>query len=132
MNLNNYTCTGRLTKDPELRKLPSGTSVCELRLAVDGMGRNQQVGYINVNVYGASGDAAAKHLTQGWLVAFAGRLEFAEWEGKDGSKRHNYTLVGLVEFLAAPRAREEQAPTQAPAEKPAATPKPRRRQKAAA
>jgi len=115
MNLNNYTCTGRLTRDPKLRALPSGTSVCELRLAVDGMGRNREVGYINVNVYGNSGESAARVLTQGWLVAFDGRLEFAEWEGKDG-KRHDYTAVGIVEFLAAPRAREEQAPTEVPSE----------------
>ncbi len=38
MNINKCICTGRLTKDPELKALPSGTSVCELRLAVDGMG----------------------------------------------------------------------------------------------
>jgi single-strand DNA-binding protein len=119
MNLNNYICTGRLTRDPELRALPSGTSVCELRLAVDGMGRNHEVGYINVNVYGSRGEAAAKHLAQGWKVAFHGRLEFAEWDGKDG-KRHDYTAVGVVEFLTAPRAREEQQPTEAPAEQPAA------------
>jgi hypothetical protein len=37
--------TGRLTKDPELKALPSGTSVCELRLAVDGMGRGREVGF---------------------------------------------------------------------------------------
>ena len=35
MNINKYICTGRLTKDPELRSLPSGSSVCELRLAVE-------------------------------------------------------------------------------------------------
>ena len=114
MNVNNYVCTGRLTKDPELRELPSGTSVCQMRLAVDRMGRGQQVGYINVNVYGASGEAAAEHLTRGWLVAFTGRLEFSEWDGTDG-KRHDYTAVGNVEFLAAPRVREEQ-PAEAPVE----------------
>jgi single-stranded DNA-binding protein len=72
VNINKYICTGRLTKDPELRALPNGTSVCELRVAVDG------------------------------------RLEFGEWDSKDG-KRHDYTVVGNVEFLAAPRAGEEPA-----------------------
>jgi single-strand DNA-binding protein len=102
MNINKYICTGRLTKDPELRALPNGTSVCELRIAVDGMGRGREVGYINVSVFGNGGDAAAKHLAKGWLVAVDGRLEFGEWDTEDG-KRHDYSVVGNVEFLAAPR-----------------------------
>ena len=106
MNLNKYICTGRLTKDPELRALPNGTSVCELRVAVDGMGRGQEVGYINVSVFGNGGEAAAKHLAKGWLVAVDGRIEFGEWDTKDG-KRRDYTVVGNVEFLAASRGSEE-------------------------
>lgn len=107
MNINSYTCTGRLTKDPELRALSSGTSVCDLRLAVDQLGRNREVGYINVSVFGAGGEAAAKILKQGWLVAVDGRLQYGEWEAQDGSKRHDYSVVGNVEFLAAPRAASE-------------------------
>jgi single-strand DNA-binding protein len=106
VNINKYICTGRLTKDPELRELPNGTSVCELRVAVDGMGRSREVGYINVSVFGNGGEAAAKHLTKGWLVAVDGRIEFGEWDAKDG-KRHDYSVVGNVEFLAAPRVSEE-------------------------
>jgi single-strand DNA-binding protein len=103
MNINKCIFTGRLTKDPELRALPSGTSVCELRLAVDQMGRNREVGYINVSVFGNGGEAAAKHLGKGWLVAVDGRLEFGEWENQAGERRHDYSVVGTVEFLAAPR-----------------------------
>jgi single-strand DNA-binding protein len=109
VNLNKYICTGRLTKDPELRSLPNGTRVCELRVAVDGMGHNREVGYINVSAFGSGGEAAAKHLTQGWLVAIDGRLEFGEWDSKDG-KRHDYSVVGNVEFLAAPRGEEQPQP----------------------
>jgi len=61
MNINKYICTGRLTKDPELKALPSGTSVCELRVAVDGMGRGREVGFINVSAFGSGGEAAAKY-----------------------------------------------------------------------
>jgi single-strand DNA-binding protein len=102
MNINKYICTGRLTRDPELRALPNGTSVCELRLAVDGMGRRGEVGYINVSVYGKGGEAAAEYLAQGWLVAVDGRLQFGEWKSEAGN-RHDYSVVGNVEFLAAPR-----------------------------
>ncbi len=106
MSVNKYICTGNLTKDPELRQTSTGTSVCELRVAVDGMGRGIEVGYINVNVYGKPGEAAAQNLAKGWLVAIDGRLEFAEWDTDAGDKRHDYTVVGNVEFLSAPRAAE--------------------------
>ena len=102
VNLNNYICTGRLTKDPELRELPDGTAVCELRVAVDGMARARETGYINVTVFGAAGKAAAEHLAKGWLVAVDGRLEYHQWDGQNG-RRHDYQVIGNVEFLTAPR-----------------------------
>jgi single-strand DNA-binding protein len=102
MSLNHYVCIGRLTKDPALRRISTDTTVCDLRLAVDGMGRGRDVGFIDVHVFGNSGQAAAEHLSKGWLVAADGRLEFREWESDTGVKRHDYTVVGNVEFLAAP------------------------------
>jgi single-strand DNA-binding protein len=107
MSVNRYLCTGRLTKDPELRRLTEHTAVCDLRVAVDGMGRGREVGFINVRVFGPPGIAAAEHLTKGFLVAIDGRLEFAEWESDSGFKRHDYTIVGSVEFLSAPRSASE-------------------------
>ena len=102
MSINRYVCTGNLTRDPELRELPSGNTVCELRLAVDGMGRAGEPGFITVSVYGKPGEAAAQHLSRGWLVAVDGRLDFREWESAPGEKRHDYQVVGNIEFLAAP------------------------------
>jgi single-strand DNA-binding protein len=109
MNINKFICTGRLTKDPELRKISEETSVCQLRLAVDGMGRGREVGYVNVAVFGKAGEAANQYLSKGWLVAVDGRLEYGEWES-DGAKRHDYAVVGNVEFLTAPKAAEEPTP----------------------
>jgi single-strand DNA-binding protein len=106
MNINKVICTGRLTKDPELRQVSEEIKVCQLRLAVDGMGRGREVGYVNVAVFGAGGEAAAMVLCKGWLVAVDGRLEYGEWEAEGGEKRHDYSVVGNVEFLAAPRAVE--------------------------
>ena len=103
--MNHVTLTGRLTQDPELRTLPSGSTVCRLRLAVNGMGRGgrDETGYINVNAFGNPGEAAARVLTKGWLVAVDGRLQYGEWETDEGTRRHDYEIVGNVEFLAAPR-----------------------------
>jgi len=108
MNINKFLCTGRLTKDPELRTISEDSKVCQLRIAVDGMGRAREVGYINVSVFGKAGEAAAEYLSKGWLVAVDGRIEYAEWDS-DGTKRHDYTVVGNVEFLTAPRQSSEQA-----------------------
>ena len=104
--MNSIQITGRLTRDPELRELPSGKSVCELRLAVDGMGRNNEAGYIDVAAYGPQGEACAKVLSQGWLVGVEGRLEHREWTNGDDQKRSAISVVGRVEFLAAPKAKD--------------------------
>jgi len=118
MSVNKYICTGRLTRDPELRRISDEKAVCDLRIAVDGMGRSHETGFIGVQVFGNAGRAAAEHLTRGWLVAVDGRLEFREWE-TDGLVRREYTIVGNVEFLAAPRSAAEQG---GPARTIAATP----------
>jgi single-strand DNA-binding protein len=109
--MNHITAIGRLTQDPELKSLSSG-NVCKLRIAVDGMGRGgrDEVGYINVSAFGAGGEAAANTLKKGWLVAVDGRLEWSEWEAKDGTRRHDYEIVGNVEFLAAPRSENDNHP----------------------
>jgi len=107
-NINKFIGTGRLTRDPELRALPSGTSVCELRLAVNGMGRNGEVGFIDVSAYAGTADACAKYLSKGSKVAIDGRIEYGEWETDGGGKRHSYSVVAnTVEFLT-PRNSEEQ------------------------
>jgi single-strand DNA-binding protein len=116
MNINKIICTGRLTKDPELRKISEEMSVCQLRLAVDGMGRGREVGFVNVSVFGKAGEAANEYLSKGWLVAVDGRLEFGQWETDGGEKRHDYTVVGNVEFLTAPRPAEVE-PVAKPARK---------------
>ncbi len=110
MNINKIICTGRLTKDPEIRKISEEMSVCQLRVAVDGMGRGREVGFINVSVFGKAGEAAKQYLAKGWLVAVDGRLEYGEWETEGGEKRHDYSVVGNVEFLTAPRPVEAEEP----------------------
>lgn len=101
--MNTVSLTGRLTRDPELRELPDGTPVCQMRIAVDQMGRGSDAGFINVTSFGASGKACAEHLTQGWLVAVDGRLDFHQWTGSDDKPRSAIEVIGHVEFLAAPK-----------------------------
>jgi single-stranded DNA-binding protein len=74
----------------------------------DGHGR--EVGYVNVAAFGKAGEACAEYLANGWLVAVDGRLEYGEWETDGGEKRHDYSVVGNVEFLTSPRPAEEPEP----------------------
>ena len=108
MSINRVICTGNLTRDPELRELPSGSSVCGLRVAVDGMGRAGEPGFIDVSVFGKPGEAAAQYLAKGSSVAVDGRLDFREWETDAGEKRHDFMVIGNVEFLSAPSTADEE------------------------
>ena len=112
--MNTINLTGRLTRDPELREVPQVGTVCDLRLAVDGMARGREVGFIDVAVFGKPGEAAARVLFQGWLVAVYGRLAFREWEAPDGAKRTAHSVVGHVEFLAPPRSSDKPSSIDAP------------------
>ena len=107
--MNAIHLTGRLTRDPDLRQLPSGASVCKMRLAVDRMGRSNSTGYIDVTSFGRPAEAAATVLAQGWLVAVSGRLEYGEWETAEGAKRSGHQVIGHVEFLAAPKSNGDSA-----------------------
>ncbi len=111
-NINRVVLTGNLTADPELRSLPSGMSVCRLRLAVNTRRKDgatnewvDKPNYFDVTVWGAQGDNCAKYLAKGRPVAIDGRLEWREWEDKEsGKKRSAVDIVAdTVQFLSSPR-----------------------------
>ena len=104
--MNNVQLIGRLTKDPEVITTPGEETLCSLRIAVDRMGRRGSTGYVDVTVFGRSGAAAGRVLTEGWLVGVYGQLRFREWES-DGVKRNALSVTGNVEFLAAPRHQQD-------------------------
>ena len=106
-NINVVVLTGNLTRDPELRSLPSGTSVCDMRVAVNTRRRNGASGdwedkpnYFDVKVWGAQGENCARFLSKGRPVAVQGRLEWREWETQDGQKRQAVDIIAeSVQFL---------------------------------
>ncbi|MGA2319975.1 MAG: single-stranded DNA-binding protein [Solirubrobacteraceae bacterium] len=106
-NINRVVMTGNLTADPELRSLPSGMSVCSLRIACNTRRKNASSGewedkpnYFNVTVWGAQGENAARYLSKGRPVAIDGRLEWREWEAQDGTKRQATDIIAdSVQFL---------------------------------
>ena len=107
-NINIVVITGNLTRDPELRSTGGGTPVCDLRVAVNSRRKNGQTGewvdkpnYFDVTVWGAQGENCANYLAKGRPVAVEGRLDWREWEAKDGSgKRQAVSIVAnSVQFL---------------------------------
>jgi single-strand DNA-binding protein len=105
VNINRVVLTGNLTKDPELRSLPGGTSVCGLRVACNTRRKSgdewvDRPHYFDVDVFGALGETVNRFLTKGAPVAIDGRLEWREWETKDGTRRQAVSIVAdTVQFL---------------------------------
>lgn len=104
MNINRVVLTGNLTRDPELRSTPSGTSVCNLGLAVNerekvGDEWRDRANYFDITVWGKQAESAAQYLSKGSPVAVDGRLRHERWE-VDGQKRSTVKVVAhLVQFL---------------------------------
>jgi single-strand DNA-binding protein len=104
-NINRVVLTGNLTRDPQLRSLPSGTSVCEMRIACNTRRKiegewTDKPNYFDVKIWGAQGENAARYLTKGRPVAIDGRLEWREWENKEGQKRQSIEIIAdTVQFL---------------------------------
>ena len=100
-NINRVVLTGNLTRDPELRTTPSGTSVCGLRIACNTRRKDasgqwvDKPNYFDVTVWGAQGENCANYLSKGRPVAVEGRLDWREWEAQDGSKRSKVEIVAF-------------------------------------
>ena len=106
-NINRVVLIGNLTRDPEMKHLPSGTALCSLRIAVNTRRKDEsgqwtdKPNYFDVAVWGAQGESCAQYLAKGRPVAIDGRLEWREWEATDGSgKRQAVEIVAdSVQFL---------------------------------
>ena len=97
--LNSVVLVGRLTRDPELRKTPNGSSVASFRLASDDSfsknGTEKTTIYIDVTVFGARADTVAKYMRKGSMVGVTGRLS----QRKYVSNKTN-TEVTVTEIIA--------------------------------
>jgi single-strand DNA-binding protein len=105
-NINRVVMTGNLTRDPELRATPGGMSVCSLRIACNTRRKGQdgqwedKPNYFDVTVWGAQGENCARFLSKGRPVALDGRLEWREWQDKEGNKRQSVDIIAdSVQFL---------------------------------
>ncbi len=108
-SINRVVLVGRLTRDPELRGLPSGVSVCGLRIACSSSRRDAEGDYherpnfFDVSVYGGPAENVSRYMRKGSRVAVDGRLEWREWETAEQQKRQAVSIVAeTVQFLDTP------------------------------
>ena len=107
-SINRVVLVGRLTRDPELRALPSGASVCGLRIACNSARRDpegaftEKPNYFDVSVFGAAAESVSRYMRKGSRVALDGRLEWREWETADQKRQAVSIVVDTVQFLDSP------------------------------
>jgi single-strand DNA-binding protein len=99
MYLNKAFIFGNITRDPELRSLPSGMNVCSFGVATnrvfkDREGKKQeQTDFHNIVVFGRQADTVAQYLKKGSSVFIEGRMQTRSWDGKDGEKKYRTEIV---------------------------------------
>lgn len=116
-DLNTVALVGRLTSDPELRQLASGTALCSMRIAFNTSQRDGQewvdkANFISVTVWGNHAETCNKYLAKGKRVALQGRLQYREWETDSGATRSTIEIVAeRVQFIE-PRSDNDSRPAQ--------------------
>lgn len=98
-NLNRVLLMGNLTRDPELRYLPSNAAVVNLGLAVNRRWRNQQgeqqeeTTFVDCEAYGKTAEVINQYLRKGRPIFIEGRLRFDQWQDKEGHNRSKLKVV---------------------------------------
>ncbi|MFC1590377.1 single-stranded DNA-binding protein [Candidatus Omnitrophota bacterium] len=121
-NLNKAFLMGNLTRDPELRYIPSGKAVTTFTVAVNRVYSTQSgekkeiVSFIRIVVWGRRAEVCGEYLSKGSPVFVEGRLQSRSWEGKDGQKRSTLEVIAdNVQFLRMPSRQQGAAASGAPA-----------------
>jgi single-strand DNA-binding protein len=104
MNLNKVQLIGNITKDIELRKLPSGQSVASIGLATnrnwkekDG-NKKEQVEFHNLIAFGQTADNLNQYVVKGQNMYFEGRLQTRSWEDQQSGKKQYKTEIVVEQF----------------------------------
>ncbi len=131
MYLNRAIVIGNLTRDPELKSLPSGIQVTSFSVATNRVwkdkngARQESADYHNVVVFGRQAETAAQYLKKGSSVLVEGRMQTRSWDATDGTKKYRTEIVAdRVQFgNRAPSTGSGQASGGTPSAAPKAGPK---------
>lgn len=121
MDLNRAMIIGNVTRDPEIRALPSGQNVANFGVATNMMWTDQQgqkqqrAEFHNIVAWGKLADICKQYLVKGKKIYLEGRLQTREWEAQDGQKRQRTEIVADNMIMLD---RGGQAPSQATSSPP--------------
>lgn len=108
-SFNKVMLLGNLTRDPELRYIPSGQAVTTFTIAVNrpylssAGEKKEEVTFVRVVVWGRHAEVCNEYLKKGSSVFVEGRLQSRNWEAADGAKRSTIEVVSQsVQFLGRP------------------------------
>lgn len=106
-SLNVVAVSGNLTRDPELRATPSGTQVCDMRIAVNdrikrGETWEDKAHFFDVTCWAGVAENAAKYLSKGSGIMVRGKLQYEEWKAEDGSGRSR-VKINAAEVIFLPK-----------------------------
>ncbi len=96
---NRVILMGNLTRDPQLKYLPSNTAVCEFGLAVNHRYRDrdgnqkEEVCFVDVAVFGRAGETINQYMGKGRPILIEGRLKLDQWTGQDGQRRSKHSVI---------------------------------------
>lgn len=99
MNLNKVFLIGNLTRDPELKTLPSGSSVVSFAIATnrvwkDKMGQKQQdTQFHNIVSFGKQAEIIKQYMVKGSMILVEGRIQTRSWDAQDGSKKYMTEII---------------------------------------
>jgi single-strand DNA-binding protein len=98
MYLNKAIIYGNLTRDPELKSLPSGMQVATFSLATNRVwkkdgAKQESTDYHNVVVFGRQAETVSQYLKKGSSAMVEGRLQTRSWDGADGKKNYRTEIV---------------------------------------
>lgn len=114
--MNNWSFTGNLGKDAEVKALPSGTSVCEFSVAVkSGYGDKEKTNWVACVIFGKKAEGGLpQYLVKGAQVAISGELTLEEWEGANGKGSKLAVVVSDLDLIGGVGGNTQSAPQQAP------------------
>lgn len=98
-NFNKVLLMGNLTRDPQLRYLPSNVAVCDFGLAVNRRWRDkdgsqrEEVCFIDITAFGRQAETINQYLAKGRSVLVEGHLRLESWTGQDGQKRSKHSVM---------------------------------------
>ena len=100
MSYNKTILMGNLTRDPEMRSLPSGQTVTNFGLAVSESWtdkasgeKREEVCFVDVDAWGRQGEVVLEYFSKGKPILIEGKLKFRTWEADDGTKRSKHSVT---------------------------------------